>query len=132
MSQPRQGLLWIGAGVLAVVVSQLLFAIGSLLGIVLLPIGCLCALYGSFLLVSARGNQERWSDPLGWSIVAAMLTGAGVFAWILRDWTILLFSAVVVSLVVVARRRRSRLAREWQQHVASQRPAEGSDGHPDS
>lgn len=127
----QRGLWWIGGGVLAVVLSQLLLAVGSLLGILMLPVGTLSALYGLFLLVSPR-RSERWSDPVDWSIVAAMLLGAGSLAWIVQDWTVLPISAVPALLVAVARRRRARLAREWQEHVASRRPTDGQAGLHDS
>jgi len=126
--QLQRGLLWIGGGVLAVVVSQVLLALGSLLGILLFPVAAFCALYGIFLLRRTTTSQGRWSEPLDWSIAAAALIGAGVFAWLDRDWTILVTTVVVVSLVVVARRRRARLARDWQEHGAPRRPTMDHDG----
>ena len=54
MSELRRGLLWMGGGVLAVVLSRPLYAIGSLLGIILFPVGTLSIAYGILVLIHRR------------------------------------------------------------------------------
>jgi uncharacterized membrane protein YfcA len=69
-----------------------------------------------------RSTESR-SEPLGWTIACGMLLGAGVLAWIFKDWIVTVTAAVALLLVALARGRRRRLNRRWEKHLASTRAA---------